>query len=219
MSSRLKIAILISGSGSNLQAIIDSIRYNNIPCDIQLVVSNQALAYGLTRAKQANLKTMIIDHKEYTDRQTFDQQIARAVRNSGAQWIVLAGFMRIFSDWFVESFKNKMINIHPALLPAYKGLNTHRRALDENATRHGATVHLVTPELDDGPNILQGSIDVHSDETEQSLTARVHHVEHRIYPQVIQWLASGRLVITDNAIILDQKTIPKNGRVIHYADI
>ena len=219
MSDRLKIAVLISGSGSNLQAIIDAIQKDNIPCDIQLVVSNQALAYGLKRAEYANLKTKIIDHTSFPDRLTFDQAIGDAIDRAGAELVVLAGFMRIFSHWFVNRYRNKLINIHPSLLPKFKGLDTHVRTLSEGETHHGASVHLVTPELDTGPNILQGRITVHSNDTPESLQNRVHQIEHRIYPTVIQWLATHRLVINESSMVLDHQPLTTNGKVIDYEDI
>ena len=219
MVDRLKIAILISGSGSNLQAIIDAINKQNIPCDIQLVVSNQALAYGLKRAQQANIKTMVINHKNFPDRRTFDEAISNAIAQCHAEYVVLAGFMRIFSNWFVNKYKDKMINIHPSLLPAFKGLNTHRRVLDAESRYHGASVHLVTPELDDGPNILQGQLVIHSNDTAESLQKRVHMIEHRIYPTVIDWLATKRLTIIDGTILLDNTSLPESGYRISYEDI
>ena len=219
MSDRLKIAVLISGSGSNLQAIIDAIQKNDIPCDIQLVVSNQAFAYGLKRAEYANLKTKIIDHTTFPDRLSFDQAVGAAIDQAGAEVIVLAGFMRIFSNWFVNSYRDRLINIHPSLLPKFKGLETHKRALSAGEAYHGASVHLVTTELDGGPIILQGRITIQPNDTVDSLENRVHKVEHKIYPTVIQWLATRRLIITKSSIILDHQALTTIGKVIDYENI
>lgn len=201
--TRLPLVVLISGSGSNLQAIIDATKYQNLPIDIRAVVSNVADAYGLQRAKQANIKTKIIDHQEFKDRSIFDRTLLSAINQYQAQLIVLAGFMRILGADFVSSFQGKIVNIHPSLLPAYPGLHTHQRALKDKVRFHGATVHFVTAQLDSGPIIIQGSVPVLVDDSIEQLQQRVHKVEHKIYPQAIRWLAENRLSVSDGKVLLD----------------
>ena len=189
-----RLVVLISGNGSNLQAIIDQIESGVIKAEISAVISNRADAYGLKRAEQANIDTVVLDHTQFTDRQAFDESLAQIVASYNPDLVVLAGFMRILSDSFVEQFSGKLINIHPSLLPKYKGLHTHKRALEDKQQEHGASVHFVIPELDAGTVILQGIVPVKADDTEETLAERVHKIEHTIYPKAIQWLVEGRTV-------------------------
>jgi len=187
-----KLVVLISGNGSNLQKIIEQIETGAINAEISAVISNRPDAYGLKRAEQANIPTLVLDHTQFTDREAFDQSLAQIIDSYNPNLVVLAGFMRILSDSFVERFSNRLINIHPSLLPKYKGLHTHKRALEDKQQEHGASVHFVIPELDAGTVILQGVVPVKGNDTEETLAERVHKIEHLIYPKAIQWLVEGR---------------------------
>ncbi len=184
-----KIVVLLSGEGTNLQTIIDQINAGNINAEISAVISNKANVNGLKRAEKAGIPNVVLEHTHFADREGFDQSLAQIIESYEPDLIVLAGFMRILSDGFVEQFQGKLINIHPSLLPKYKGLHTHKRALENGDSEHGATVHFVIPELDAGANILQGVVPVKQNDTEETLVERVHKVEHIIYPKAIKWIA------------------------------
>ncbi len=188
-----KLVVLLSGKGSNLQAIINQIDAGNINAEIAAVISNRADAYGLKRAENAGIDNIVLDHSHFSDRESFDQSLAQIVNSYSPDLIVLAGFMRILSDGFVEQFDGKLINIHPSLLPKYKGLHTHKRALESGDSEHGASVHFVIPELDSGAVIVQGVVNVKNDDTEASLANRVHQIEHLIYPEAIKYLAEKKI--------------------------
>jgi phosphoribosylglycinamide formyltransferase-1 len=200
----LPIVVLISGGGSNLQTIIDRIADNTINAEICAVISNKPDAYGIKRAQKANIPTEIIDHSQYDSRESFDAELTRRIEKYQPELIVLAGFMRILSDDFVNHFYGKMINIHPSLLPKYRGLHTHKRALDAGDSQHGLSIHYVSAKLDGGPVILQKTVPVLENDTESSLAERVLAQEHIAYPQVIQWFSQGRLQLIDNQVILDK---------------
>lgn len=202
-----RIVVLISGNGSNLQAIIDAIEAGQIPAEIVAVVSNKAEAYGLERAGKANIPTVVLPYADFKDRQKYDQALMQRIDQYQPDLIVLAGFMRILTDEFVDHYLGRMFNIHPSLLPKYKGLGTHRRVLEAGDTEHGATVHFVTPELDSGPVILQGKTTVHASDSEQALEQRVHQIEHKIYPQAVQWFAEGRLRLSGNTVLFDNQPV------------
>ncbi|MCK4865114.1 MAG: phosphoribosylglycinamide formyltransferase [Gammaproteobacteria bacterium] len=187
--SPIRLVVLISGNGSNLQAIIDDITNNNLPAKIVAVISNKADAYGLERAKKAGIEQRVLSHKDFSNRNQYDLALKELIDGYQPDLIILAGFMRILSNEFVEHYLHKMMNIHPSLLPKYKGLNTHQRALDAGDKEHGCSVHFVTPELDDGPVILQATVEIKENDTAESLAARVHEQEHRIYPQAIRMFA------------------------------
>jgi len=206
-ASPCRIVVLISGSGSNLQAIIEAIASKAISGQIVAVVSNKAEAYGLERARRASIATEIVSYDDFNNREEYDLALMKCIDQYQPNLVVLAGFMRILSDEFVNHYLGHMLNIHPSLLPKYKGLNTHQRVLSAGDKKHGATVHFVTPQLDSGPIILQGKISVHENETEQQLSDRVHTIEHQIYPQAIGWFAQGRLHLSDNVVLLDNKRI------------
>lgn len=205
--TRLPVVILVSGSGSNLQAIIDAAHRDEIPVEICAVISNRPGAKGLERAAQAGIATETIDHTHYPDREAFDQALQQRIDAYHPQLVILAGFMRILSGDFVRHYHGRMLNIHPSLLPRFRGLNTHARALEERAQQHGASVHFVTDELDGGPIIIQAEVPVHKDDTNETLAARVLEQEHRIYPMAIGWFAQGRLRLQDSHIMLDQKRL------------
>lgn len=189
----LPIVVLISGGGTNLQAIMDYIAAEKLDAKIELVLSNRPDAYGLQRAADASIKTAVIDHKSFDSRESFDQTMIEVIDPYEPKLIILAGFMRILSSGFVEHYEGRMINIHPALLPAYKGLHTHQRALADGVSHHGASVHYVTPELDSGSVIVHGRVPVLENDTEESLEERVHRIEHIVYPEVVKWFTEGRL--------------------------
>jgi phosphoribosylglycinamide formyltransferase-1 len=184
-----KIVVLLSGNGSNLQKIIEHIESGEIKAEISAVISNRPDAYGLQRAKKVNIPTVVLEHTHFSDRESFDQSLAQIIESYAPDLIVLAGFMRILSAAFVEKFNGKLINIHPSLLPKYKGLHTHKRALENGDTEHGASVHFVIPELDSGSIILQGVVPIKPNDTEEDLANRVHQIEYIIYPKAIKWLA------------------------------
>ncbi len=206
-----KVVVLISGSGTNLQAIIDACIDENYPAEVVAVVSNKADAFGLTRAKNANIKTVSLSHKAFTSREEYDLALIKEIDAFDADLIVLAGFMRILTASFVQRFRGKLINIHPSLLPKYQGLNTHQRAIDAGDDVHGVSVHFVTEELDGGPVILQAKVPVFEGDNCEDLAARVHEQEHRIYPLVVKWFAQKRLSMHGDTAVLDGKTLPISG--------
>ncbi|MFV5311968.1 phosphoribosylglycinamide formyltransferase [Acinetobacter schindleri] len=189
----IKIAVLVSGSGSNLQALIDA----NLSGLIVGVISNRPEAYALARAQKAGIQTAVIEHKQYPNREAFDDVMHQQLLDWDVDLVVLAGFMRILSEKFVKAWEGKMVNIHPSLLPNYKGMHTHQRVLNTGDTLHGCTVHYVTAELDAGQALAQGILKVSHQDTTHSLAQRVHVLEHLIYPQVVEWICTG--VIQDTA--------------------
>lgn len=200
-SSFFPIVVLISGSGSNLQAIIDSCA--DLPVKILAVISNNANAYGLNRAKASGITTGLIDHRDYPDRSSYDAALMSEIDQHQAKLIVLAGFMRILTPEFVNHYKGRLINIHPSLLPLYPGLNTHQRAIDNGDREAGATVHFVSPEVDKGSIIIQAHVPVLTTDDSTDLADRVLKQEHLIYPKAIQWLAQGRLTVQNGKVLLD----------------
>jgi phosphoribosylglycinamide formyltransferase-1 len=188
----LKVGVLISGRGSNLQALLDTCADPAFPAEIVLVISNVAGAHGLERASAAGVNTLVINHKEFPSRKAFDAEMDRALRAWDIELVCLAGFMRLLSDGFVEGWRDRMINIHPSLLPSFKGLRTHAQALAAGVKLHGCTVHYVTPALDDGPIIAQGAVPVLAGDTEETLADRVLAVEHRLYPLALKVIAEGK---------------------------
>lgn len=201
----LSIVVLISGSGSNLQSIIDRIEDKTLNARLCAVISNKADAYGIERAHRASIPVEIIDHKQYDSRAGFDAELTRCIDKYQPQLIVLAGFMRILTDDFVHHYYGRMINIHPSLLPKYRGIHTHRRVLEAGDNIHGLSIHYVSAELDGGPIILQKSVAVLEHDSEQTLANRVLAQEHIAYPQVIQWFAEGRIHLEGNQVIVDGK--------------
>jgi len=191
--SPIRLVVLISGNGSNLQAIIDNITNNKLPAQIVAVISNKADAYGLERAKKAGIEQRVLSHQDFSDRNQYDLALKELVDSFQPDLIILAGFMRILSNEFVEHYLHKMMNIHPSLLPKYKGLNTHQRAIDAGDKQHGCSVHFVTPELDDGPVILQATVEIKDNDTADTLASRVHEEEHRIYPEAIRMFAENKI--------------------------
>jgi phosphoribosylglycinamide formyltransferase-1 len=192
--SRKRAAILISGRGSNMTALIEAAKADEYPAEIALVVSNRADAPGLERAREAGVATAVVDHAPFgDDRAAFERALDAKLREYRIELVCLAGFMRLLSPWFVVRWTGRILNIHPALLPQFKGLHTHRRALEAGVKRHGATVHFVMPEMDAGPIVAQESLAVHENDTEATLAARVLEIEHRIYPGALRALADGKV--------------------------
>ena len=193
MPDTCDVVVLLSGTGSNLQALIDSDDVKASPATIRAVISNRADAYGLQRAKDAGIATRVLDHKAFEGREAFDAALIQVIDEFKPQLVVLAGFMRILSADFVRHYQGRLLNIHPSLLPKYKGLHTHQRALEAGDREHGCSVHFVTEELDGGPLVVQAVIPVESDDSPSSLAQRVHAQEHRIYPLAVRWFAEDRL--------------------------
>ena len=198
-----RTVILISGSGTNLQSFIDKVASGELDLDLCLVFSNRPDAFGLERARKAGIPTACIEHGDFGDRESFDRAVAAIIDEYAPDLIVLAGFMRILSPWFVQHYAGRILNIHPALLPKYPGLNTHQRALDAGDEWHGSTVHFVTEELDGGPRILAGRLRVVPGETAEELQHRVQEVEHQIYPEAAALVGSGRVTFRDGASWID----------------
>jgi phosphoribosylglycinamide formyltransferase-1 len=185
-----RVAILISGRGSNMTALIEAAKAKDYPAEIALVVSNRPDAAGLDRARSCGIPTAVIDHTTFGgDRETFEQALDQELREQRIDLVCLAGFMRLLTPWFVNRWSGRMLNIHPSLLPQFKGLHTHRRALESGVKRHGATVHFVVPEMDAGPIVMQDSVAVHENDTEETLAARVLELEHKIYPRALRAVA------------------------------
>lgn len=219
MSTKKRIVALISGSGSNLQALIDACADGQINGDIVSVISNKANAYGLERAASRNISTEILEHGSFDNREAFDASLINLINQQQPDLLVLAGFMRILSTEFVNHYHGRLLNIHPSLLPAYKGLNTHQRALDDNAPMHGASVHFVSAELDGGPVILQAQVAVEASDNADSLAARVLVQEHIIYPQVVEWFCEERLRLTTNGVELDGEVLTSPLKARQYSPV
>jgi phosphoribosylglycinamide formyltransferase 1 len=212
----LRIAVLISGNGSNLQAIIDAI--GNEKCDARIVgvISNKPEAYGLLRAQEAEIPTFSLTPARGESREVYDEKLANVLMGLRPDLIVLAGFMRILSPAFVQRFAGKIINIHPSLLPKYPGLHTHQQVLAHQDTEHGCTIHFVTEALDGGPIIAQTRIPVKKGDTLETLQKKVHAREHKLYPQVIQWFAHQRIVLEDHRVILNEIVLPPEGAQVGF---
>lgn len=211
---RCRIVVLLSGSGSNLQAFIDACQSGQLQADIVSVISNRPGAQGLERAAKAGIDSCVIDHTEFASREAFDEYLAQCIAAQQPDLVILAGFMRILSSAFVRQFKGRLLNIHPSLLPKYPGLNTHQRAIDAGDKQAGATVHFVTEELDGGPPIVQARVPVLATDDANTLAARVLEQEHIIYPLAAQWFIEGRLSLDSQGAMLDQQRLPPGGYCI-----
>jgi phosphoribosylglycinamide formyltransferase-1 len=205
------IVVLISGSGSNLQAILDACSAGFIAGKVTAVLSNKAKAYGLERAKKAGAKALVLDHKAYEDRASYDKDLIATIDQHQPDLVVLAGFMRILTPEFVQHYQGRLLNIHPSLLPKYQGLNTHQRAIDAGDTEHGCSVHFVTAELDGGPVILQAKVPVFPGDDADAVAQRVHEQEHRIYPLVVRWFCQNRLQQQSDKALLDGLLLSDHG--------
>jgi phosphoribosylglycinamide formyltransferase-1 len=208
------IVVLISGSGSNLQAILDAVASGFIAGRVRAVISNKANVFGLERAQQAGVATAVLDHKAYADRLSYDAALLAAIDEHQPDLVVLAGFMRILTPEFVTHYQGRLFNIHPSLLPKYQGLHTHQRAIDAGDVEHGCSVHFVTAELDGGPVVLQAKVPIFPGDDANTVAARVHEQEHQIYPLVIRWFCQNRLQQRSDQALLDGQVLSKHG----YAD-
>lgn len=210
---RLDIAVLVSGRGSNLQAIIDACAREDFPARVACVISNRPDAYGLKRAQDAGIPTRVVDHKEYEDREAFEDALDQAIRTHNVGLVCLAGFMRILTPGFVNRWRDRLINIHPSLLPAFRGLHTHERVIEAGIRISGCTVHFVTPEMDDGPIIVQAAVPVHEDDTAEDLADRVLEMEHRIYPEAVRIYALGRVRVAGAKVVTESATFAEEGLI------
>jgi len=206
--ARLRTGVLISGRGSNLQALIDACAARNFPAEIVLVISNRADAQGLERAARARIPTRIIAHRDFADRDAFDAALDRALRDASVELVCLAGFMRVLGAAFVAAWRDRMINIHPSLLPEFPGLDTHARALAAGVKRHGCTVHFVRHEVDSGPIVVQASVPVLPGDDAATLAARVLAVEHKCYPLALRLIAEGRVRVLSDGVEIDGQPGP-----------
>ncbi|PMR72658.1 phosphoribosylglycinamide formyltransferase [Billgrantia endophytica] len=213
-----RVVVLISGSGSNLQALIDAQHHGELGGDIVAVISNVANAHGLVRARDAGIDAVVLPHGEYDSRDAYDGALIKVIERHQPDLIVLAGFMRILTPRFVQRYLGRMLNVHPSLLPAYRGLNTHALALADGVTEHGCSVHFVTEELDGGPVIVQAAVAVTEGETEESLREKVHTREHLIYPIAVKWFLEGRLRFDGEGATLDGTPLPPQGLRLSHAD-
>ena len=202
-----RLAVLISGSGTNLQAIMAAVDNGRLDAEVTVVLSNRADAGGLARADAAGIATRVLDHRQYDSREAFDQAMIEALDDYRPDTVVLAGFMRILSPLFVRHYAGRLINIHPSLLPKYRGLHTHARALEAGDRQHGCSIHFVTEELDGGPLIAQAPLAILANDTVDSLSKRVQQREHLLYPLVLQWRAEQRLELNQNGVVLDGKPL------------
>lgn len=205
------VVILISGRGSNLQAILSAVRANQLPIEVRAVISNNPDAAGLRAAYAGGVHTEVIDHRDFTVRTQFDSALQSTVDRHEPRLVLLAGFMRILGKTFIRHYAGRLLNIHPSLLPAFRGLNTHARALAAGVSQHGASVHFVTDDLDGGPSIVQATVPVRPDDSAETLAARVLQEEHRIYPLAIRWYVEDRLSIHDGQVFLDGERRPEQG--------
>ncbi|WP_394178971.1 phosphoribosylglycinamide formyltransferase [Marinomonas posidonica] len=209
------VIVLISGSGSNLQALIDQSLQGKLNIDIKAVISNKADAFGLERAKKAGIPTHALDHKAFTSREAFDEELQKTIDQYQPKLVVLAGFMRILTETFTQHYEGRMLNIHPSLLPKFKGLDTHQRAIDAKEQEHGVSVHFVSSELDAGAVILQASTMIEADETASSLASKVHALEHVIYPLAVKWFSESRLTLKHGTAYLDDAPLAETGILYH----
>ena len=217
--SRKRVAVLISGRGSNMAALIEAAKDKNYPAEIVLVVSNRPDAGGLLVAQADGIATEVVDHLKFgKDRAAFERALQAALAKHRIDIVCLAGFMRLLTADFVNQWQNRLLNIHPALLPAFKGLDTHKRALEAGVKIHGATVHFVVAEMDSGPVIAQGAVSVRDDDTEAALSLRVLGVEHRIYPLALKLVAEGRVRVMDGRCLIDGVPVPDSAQLVPAAD-
>jgi phosphoribosylglycinamide formyltransferase-1 len=207
----LQLGVLVSGSGSNLQAILDAIRKRRLNASVRLVLSNKPKVFALERAERAGVPASVVRHKDFDSREAFDRALVQALREAGVEWVVLAGFMRLLTPAFLEAFPYRVLNIHPALLPAFPGVDAQQQAIDYGVRVSGCTVHFVDAGTDTGPILAQSVVDVRDDDTRDSLAARIIAREHLLFPQVLQWIADGRVHVTPPAAAGGRATVRVEG--------
>lgn len=215
MARQVPLGVLISGSGTNLQAVIDAVEEKRLDAIIQVVISNRENAFGLARAKKHNIPTEVIDHRRFSTREDYDKTLIEILQVRKVELVVLAGFMRLLSPLFVKAFSNRIMNIHPALLPAFPGLHVQKKAIEHGVRFSGCTVHFVNEECDEGPIIIQAVVPVFPDDTEESLSARILKEEHHIYPRAIQLYSEGRLHVVGRRVLVDGLAIEEGQALIH----
>ena len=211
--ARRKLAVLISGRGSNLQSLIDACAAPGYPAEIALVLSNVAGVMGLERAAKAGIPTVVVNHKDFAGREPFEAAVHAEIAKAAPDLVCLAGFMRILTDGFIKLWRDRLINIHPSLLPAFKGLHTHERVLEAGARFAGCTIHFVRPAMDDGPIIAQAAVPVRPDDTPDSLAKRVLEQEHKLYPLAVRLIAEGRVRVAGERVIIDGAQAPEGALV------
>jgi len=211
--AKLRLAVMISGSGTNLQALIDACAEADYPAKIQVVISNRPNAKGLERAQKAGIPAIAIDHKEFETREEFEDALHDCLKEHNTQLVCLAGFMRILNTEFVNRWKDRMINIHPSLLPSYKGLHTHARAIEDGVRFGGCTIHYVRPEMDNGPIIMQTAIPISADETPESLAAKTLTYEHKMYPAAVRMIAEGKARVSGHKVVFSDSDLGTKGLI------
>ena len=213
--TRKRVGVLISGRGSNMAALIEAAKTPDYPAEIALVLSNRPDAGGIATARGQSFATEIVDHTQFgKDRAAFERAMQGVLERHRIEIVCLAGFMRLLTPWFIERWQNRMLNIHPALLPSFKGLNTHARALAAGVKLHGATVHFVVPDMDSGPIVAQGALAVRDDDTKETLAARVIKLEHRLYPLALRLLAEGRARVVDGRCLIDGAAVAQDCLIV-----
>jgi phosphoribosylglycinamide formyltransferase-1 len=217
-SAPKRLVILVSGGGSNLQSLIDGCAGDKINATVSAVISNNPNAGGLERAAKAGIPNLAIDHRAFNSRETFDQALSELIDSFSPDLVILAGFMRILTAEFVDHYLGRMMNIHPSLLPAYPGLNTHQRAIEAGDKKAGATVHFVTPELDGGPPIIQAQVNIDATDNKDTLATKVLTYEHKIYPEAVRWFCNNRLVMQNNQVRLDNSPISESGIIYNMIE-
>jgi phosphoribosylglycinamide formyltransferase-1 len=217
-SAPKRLVILVSGGGSNLQSLIDGCAGDKINAAVSAVISNNPNAGGLERAAKAGIPNLAIDHRAFNSRETFDQALSELIDSFSPDLVILAGFMRILTAEFVDHYLGRMMNIHPSLLPAYPGLNTHQRAIEAGDKKAGATVHFVTPELDGGPPIIQAQVNIDATDNKDTLATKVLTYEHKIYPEAVRWFCNNRLVMQNNQVRLDNSPISESGIIYNMIE-
>ncbi len=210
---QLKLGVMISGSGTNLQALIDACSQSDYPAQISVVIANRPNAKGLKRAKEAGIDAVCIDHTGYDDRASFEDAIHDCLKEHEVELVCLAGFMRILNAEFVNRWKDRMINIHPSLLPSYKGLHTHARAIEDGVRFGGCTIHFVRPEMDNGPILMQTVVPIAAGETEESLAAKILFYEHQMYPAAVRLIAEGKVRVSGNKVVYSDTDLGTKGMI------
>jgi len=211
--AKLRLAVMISGSGTNLQALIDACAEADYPAEIQVVISNRPNAKGLERAQKAGIPAIAIDHKEFETREAFEDALHDCLKKHNTQLVCLAGFMRILNAEFVNRWRDRMINIHPSLLPSYKGLHTHERAIEDGVRFGGCTIHYVRPEMDNGPIIMQAAVPIAATETEESLAAKTLIYEHQMYPAAVRMIAEGKVRVSGQKVVFSDTDLGDTGLI------